>query len=321
MVPILIGTYTRLSHLKQTISALQENYYSEETDLYIASDFPKDPMDSGAVDSLREYVESITGFLSVNKIYREENYGASRNFTEAAKYVLEKHDSIIMLEDDIVTGRGFLKYMNDALGLYRQDDRIFAVSGYLWPTVNSPLRNEVLVLQGYCAWGWGTWREKFFKIQLGQALSQEFFSDIRLFYRMCRINPNLLPMVLASAKGQLKAWDVDVCLNLLKYDKYVVFPGYSLVRNVGFDGTGINCGFDDFYAKQDINLNQFVEVKEVSIDNIKNNSRVLFNASGGWVNLCRVMGYVFIKALPFGVFEKLRFIKNSVKRIYKIYCS
>lgn len=57
MVPVLIGTYTRLPHLRQTISALQENYLAGQTDIYIASDFPRDPSDAKAVDELRKYVE------------------------------------------------------------------------------------------------------------------------------------------------------------------------------------------------------------------------------------------------------------------------
>ena len=61
-----------------------------------------------------------------------------------------------MLEDDLVTSRYFLKYMNEALNHYAHDERVASVHGYVYP-VNDPLP-ETFFLRGADCWGWATWR-------------------------------------------------------------------------------------------------------------------------------------------------------------------
>lgn len=312
MVPVLIGTYTRLLHLKQTISALQDNYLAAHTDIYIASDFPKCSSDAKSVEELRKYVDTITGFSSVNKIYREENYGVSRNFIDAANFILESSNEIIILEDDIVTGRGFLNFMNEALCECRNDSSVLAVSGYLWPDLKFD-GNSPVFLPAYNAWGWGTWRDRFNNIELGSCLSKEVFFDMRFFLRVLFTNPNLLPMVLASAQGRLSAWDVDWNLNSLKYKKFCAFPSQSLVKNIGFDGTGLNCGIDSSFENQNINKEgRVVGVFDSGVD-FDSQSKLLFRGFGGWGNLLRVLLLLLASVLPESIALRLRVMKNLIR--------
>lgn len=313
MVPVLIGTYTRLPHLRQTISALQENYLAGQTDIYIASDFPRNSSDAKAVEELRQYVDTITGFASVNKIYREENFGVSRNFIDAANFILEKSNEIIILEDDIVTGRGFLDFMNEALCAYRNNSNVLAVSGYLWSELKFDGAAPVL-LPAYNAWGWGTWRDRFNNVELGSGLSKEVFANKQFLHRVLFTNPNLLPMVLASAQGRLSAWDVDWNLNSIKHKKYCVFPPQSLVRNIGFDGTGLNCGVDSSFEKQAINIEGRVDFVFDSRFDFDSQRKVLFLGFGGWNNLIRVLLLLFASILPESITLRLRAFRESLRK-------
>lgn len=53
-------------------------------------------------------------------IAREENYGLARNVIEGVTEIIERYGTVIVLEDDLVTNRYFLRFMNDALSRYEK---------------------------------------------------------------------------------------------------------------------------------------------------------------------------------------------------------
>ena len=68
-------------------------------------------------------------------IAREENYGLARNVIEGVTEIIERYGTVIVLEDDLVTNRYFLRFMNDALALREESqgdrrDRFFPFRGY-----------------------------------------------------------------------------------------------------------------------------------------------------------------------------------------------
>ncbi len=312
MVPVLIGTYTRLSHLRQTVDALKQNYLAAKTDLYIASDFPRDSSDAMAVEELRKYVDTINGFSSVRKIYRDRNFGVTRNFVDAAKSILETSNEIIIMEDDIVTGRGFLNFMNDALLFHRNNEDVLAVSGYLWPEFFFEGANSVL-LPAYNTWGWGTWRDRYNNVEAFHGLSKEVFQNRSFFFRVLLTNPNLLPMAQAFSRGRLRALDLEWNLNTIKSNGFSVFPPQSLVRNIGFDGTGLNCGFDSSFENQVINTEGRVSVVFDREFDSNAQRKILFRGFGGWGNLLRVLLILVISLLPEAIASRLRMFKRFIK--------
>jgi hypothetical protein len=308
MAPVLIGTYTRLQHLRQTVEALAANYNASSTDLYVASDFPKDLSDVIAVEEVRRYIETISGFASVNKIFRDKNLGTTRNFVDAANMILRSSNEIIIMEDDIVTGRGFLDFMNDALSYYRDDESVLAVSGYLWPELVFK-GDASLLLPAYNTWGWGTWRNRYKDVESLSGLSNEVFHVISLFYRVLLTNPNLLPMAFAAAKGKLCALDLDWNLLTIKQKKFSVFPPQSLVKNIGFDGTGVNCGNDGSFDSHYINRYGSVRVAPPNNVDFDMQRKILFRGLGGWSNVLRVIMAIAVAQLPDLLVSKLRKIK------------
>src|SRR3546814_16835656 len=70
--------------------------------------------------------------------------------------MLEQHEAVIVIEDDLLLSPYFLKYMNDALYHYRDDQRVASIHGYSLPP-DRPLP-ETYFLKGADCWGWATWR-------------------------------------------------------------------------------------------------------------------------------------------------------------------
>ena len=128
LAPIGVITYSRINHLKQTIGALQKNTLSKESEIYIFSDAPKKG-DEKLVAKVRKYLHTIDGFKKVY-IYERDTNSRTINTSSGIRTLVEKYGRMIFLEEDIVTAPGFLQFMNDALRYYKNDQRIFSISGY-----------------------------------------------------------------------------------------------------------------------------------------------------------------------------------------------
>ena len=91
LAPIIIFTYNRTTDIKQTISALKENFLSKDSDLYIFSDYANKNEDIEAVKEVREFLHSIEGFKSIKIIERESNYGLAKNIIEGVTEIINIH--------------------------------------------------------------------------------------------------------------------------------------------------------------------------------------------------------------------------------------
>ena len=295
LAPVLIATHTRLDHLSKTVAALQMSDLAGLTELFIVSDAGRNDQEMKQVEVVRSYIDSIKGFKRLTKINRAENYGHFDNFQDATNLVFSSNEKIIKLEDDIITSPLFLKYMNDALDFYENDSRVVAVSGHLWDGFEFCGNDSTALLPAANCWGWGTWKNKFYKIDHSPKLHELFLKKSSLFWKMNLMNPRLLGMVHASYRGELKAGDVNWMLNLILNNQLVLYPRKSLVRNIGFDGSGQNCNINPSLAKQIINLSIPVAVYKLDELGIKNNKRALFKYFGGYKQLAFQLLIFYIK--------------------------
>ncbi|MBQ2167294.1 MAG: glycosyltransferase, partial [Bacteroidaceae bacterium] len=135
--PVAIFVYNRVDNTQQTVQALLRNTLAKETDVYVFSDGGKNEESWKRVNEVRAYlhevkreVEANGGLRSITLIERPENIYLERNIIEGIAYVLDRHDTVIVLEDDIVTSPYYLEYMNEAFDMYRDEKRVMHVAGF-----------------------------------------------------------------------------------------------------------------------------------------------------------------------------------------------
>jgi GT2 family glycosyltransferase len=131
--PVALFVYNRLPHTQKTIEALQRNRLAEETEVFIFSDAPKNGPATTAVREVRDYIRSVKGFGSVVVVERPKNLGLAGSIIDGVTQIVNKFGKVIVVEDDLVTSPFFLEYMNQALDLYENDDRVISVHGYMYP--------------------------------------------------------------------------------------------------------------------------------------------------------------------------------------------
>ena len=130
LAPVILFTYNRPEHTRRTIEALAANELAAETELYVCSDAAKKDADEKAVREIREYIKTVSGFSRVELLARETNYGLAKNIIEGVTELVGRRGTVIVLEDDLVTNRYFLRFMNDGLKRYRDEKQVTGVTGY-----------------------------------------------------------------------------------------------------------------------------------------------------------------------------------------------
>lgn len=260
--PIALFVYNRPDHARRTIEALQKNVLAQKSDLVIFSDAPKTEAQAENVREVRQYIRQIDGFKSVTIIERESNFGLARSIIDGVTAIVNKSGRIIVLEDDMVTSPYFLTYMNEALEKFVEDDRVVSIHGYVYP-VGEPLP-EAFFLPGADCWGWATWNRGWTCFNSdGDFLLNEL--KRRKLIRAFDYNGAypFSKMLEGQIKGTNDSWAVRWYASAFLASKLTLYPGRSLVHNIGNDNSGTHCGesadFDSKLSNTPINLNS-VEV-------------------------------------------------------------
>lgn len=259
--PVLVFTYNRVSHTKETIRCLQQNELAADTELFLFSDGPASPSASDAVQEVRDYLKTIKGFKNIRIIEREKNVGLGNNIIDGVTTVLGQCEKVIVLEDDLKTSPFFLKYMNDALDLYARDEQVISVHGYVYP-VKATLP-ETFFLKGADCWGWGTWKRGWDlfekngqvlldRLEAGEKTKEFDFKGAYPYTEMLR----------SQIAGKNSSWAVRWYASAFLENRFTLYPGRSLVFHNGGDGSGTNSGFE---SELDVELTD----SPVSVERIK----------------------------------------------------
>ena len=268
--PIVLFVYNRLWHTQQTVESLQNNVLSKQSELYIYSDEANTEKIQKSVNEVRQYIDKIDGFKSVTIIKRIKNFGLAESIIDGVTTIVNQYGRIIVLEDDMVVSPYFLEYMNEALEQFVDDDRIISVHGYVYPVeIELP---EPFFLPGADCWGWATWRRGW---ALFNSDGQYLLDELVRRHLIQEFDYNgaypFLNMLKDQIKGENDSWAIRWLASAFLANKLTLYPGRSLVNNIGNDSSGTHCNttedFDVELSKTSINFkNVIVDVSPIALE-------------------------------------------------------
>jgi hypothetical protein len=266
LVPIVLFVYNRPDHALITLEALKGNTLAAESELFIYCDNYKtnaSETDIAKVSEVRAVVSKIEGFKRLEIIERDRNWGLADSIVDGVSSILESYESVIVLEDDILTSPGFLQYMNDALNLYKNEDQVMHVSGYMFPVEVNEKESTFFYNTASC-WGWGTWRRAWEKYE-GDAkkLHDAIIEDGKVKEFSIGGHADFFDQIEANIKGDIKTWAVKWYASFFLHEGLALHPLKSLTNNIGHDNTGDNCVTTDLYNTGE--LSKSVALKKVPL--------------------------------------------------------
>ena len=245
--PILLFVYNRPEHTRRCIESLTRNSLASDSILYIYADGAKDATQQPAVDKVRSYLRTISGFQAVNLIERNENWGLARNIIDGVTTQVKQYGRVIVLEDDLVVAPYFLAFMNEALETYKDEPKVGHIQACDF--TQDPSLPDTFLIKWTGSWGWATWDRSWKHFnpngkELLQELEQRgltYTFDFNGKYGFTR-------MLRRQIEGKNNSWAIRWNASLFLKDILSLNVGRSLVQNEGFDGSGTNCGGGGLYA-------------------------------------------------------------------------
>lgn len=238
--PICLFTYNRISETRKTIEALQNNFLAKQSDLYIYSDGGKNEEDEEKISKVRDYLHSISGFKSINIFESINNRGLANSVITGVSKVLENHDKIIVLEDDLVTSPNFLDFLNQSLEFYQEDNKIFSISGYTLNLPSLPGKKDYYFGYRASSWGWGIWSDRWNEIDWNVSDYDNFRNNKKAIKKFKRGGSDLPRMLKNQITGKIDSWAIRFCYHQFKNNLLTVFPATSKLISIGFSEEATN---------------------------------------------------------------------------------
>jgi hypothetical protein len=235
---VLLLAFNRPDRLRRVVDALRPDAPPR---VYLAVDGPRPEVESDRERTrlTQAVADEIDWQCEVRTLFREENLGCGRAVSSGITWFFTHEESGVILEDDLIPGPDFLRYCDVMLDRYRNDPRVFAVSG-----CNLVPPNEIRAPGSYRfsgithIWGWATWRRAWQGYQFDLAGWPSRLPVSRLL-RVVGWHPAQAAFWAAAfelvRRGHLDTWDHQFILTAMEHRGLTISPRVNLVENAGFD--------------------------------------------------------------------------------------
>jgi len=270
--PIALFVYNRLEHTKNTIQSLKSNILSEQSELFIYSDsykisdnYDETEENKNKVKKVREYINKISGFKKITIIERDKNFGLANSIISGVTEIVNNFGKVIVLEDDMITSKYFLEYMNEGLKKYEDIEDVISIHGYIYPV--KKMLPETFFLKGADCWGWATWKRgwKYFnpdgKKLLNELQKKNLIKEFDFYGSY-----DYSGMLKRQIEGINNSWAIRWYASAFLNNKLTLYPGKSLVDNIGNDASGTHCGANKKYNSRLIDTKTIIKDIEIKED-------------------------------------------------------
>lgn len=237
--PIALFTYNRADHTQRAVESLLQNAEAKDSDLFIFSDGAKNEKAIKGVEDNRKYIHTVTGFKSVTIVEREKNWGLANSLITGITDVISKYGRVIVVEDDLILSPYFLKFMNDGLEKYKDDDRIGTINAFV-PPIKEKLP-DTYFLYFMHPWGWATWKRSWDLLNLN---TKYLLRKMRFKVKKFNLGGNCgsYGNLYCQKVGKVDSWYIRFYASLFLNKKLNLFPKQAMVINGGLDDSGTHCG-------------------------------------------------------------------------------
>lgn len=243
-IPVVLFFFKREDVTLQVIRAIKE---VEPNKIYLLCDGGRNNEEHKEVIRCREAIEKeIDWECEVIKKYNDENIGVYKNIGEGAKWVFEREEVAIFLEDDNLPEKSFFYYCEELLEKYEKEKHVFWICGTNYLEEYKTRNDESYVFTKHLLpCGWASWGKKFTEFYDGNldALENNMEDTMnnlkktyenKSLYRQQKYN-------LLGTKNKLDtdtnkaSWDHQMSFSLRINQFYGISPKVNLIKNIGVD--------------------------------------------------------------------------------------
>ncbi|HSV88425.1 MAG TPA: hypothetical protein VLH61_07265 [Bacteroidales bacterium] len=237
--PILLIGFNRPDVIKESFEYIRK---AKPQKLYVAIDGPRKEKEgeSKLVEEVRTIVKQVDWHCQTHYKFHVENLGAELSVSSAITWVLETEETVIVLEDDIIAPMAFLRFAQEMLERYSNNENIYMVSSNQWTPFQIPNDEDYLFGVYGHSWGWATWRRAWSRFDLHIGDFSDILSNHKIHSLVNSKNElwywkNLIRSMQERGRGN-NTWDYCWVYIRFKERGLSIIPKYNLTSNIGAFG-------------------------------------------------------------------------------------
>lgn len=240
VAPIAVFAFNRPDNISRMLDSLSKCFLSKESDIYFFIDGPRNNYDKEKCIEVKKIAKSFEGEFKNLYIYpKDVNAGLASSLISGISTLFEKHDRIIVLEDDLIFTKNFLVYMNSSLEFYQSEKKVGSISGFSTP-IDRKSNVDVYCHPRPCSWGWGTWKDRW-KSCDWEYRPQNYIDRLKLRKISRKAGQDVYRMYQHQLTGKINSWAIRWTIHHLKNELSVIYPYKSKVKNIGFGDDATHC--------------------------------------------------------------------------------
>lgn len=237
--PIVLFVYKRPAHTRQTLDALALNPEAKESVLYVFCDGLKLGETEESLQKIKDTRHLVRNENRFKEIIIKEhsvNKGLANSVIDGVTEVINSCGRAIVMEDDLITAKGFLKFMNEALVKYENTGKVMQITGFQFPAEGIEKQCTSFFLPFISSWGWASWKRAWDKFDTKAEGYKELKTSENLKVRFdLDNNYPYSNMLLAQMEHKnINSWAIRFYWSVFKNKGVVLAPDRSLVKNIGY---------------------------------------------------------------------------------------
>lgn len=233
-VPVLLIFFSRPEQFRKVFEQVK---VARPSKLYLYQDGPREGRqdDVWGINACRKIVEDIEWECKVYKFYQKNNVGCDPSEFIAQKWMFEKEEMGIVLEDDDVPTQSFFLFCKELLEKYKDDERIHMICGMNNIGVSEDITDSYLFTKKGSIWGWASWKrvidtwdanysflqdEKICSLLRDVEESEE---EYKQFIKFCK----------AHKESGLAHYETINGASRRLYNRINIVPKYNMISNIG----------------------------------------------------------------------------------------
>lgn len=280
--PILLIAFNRPDTTRIVFNKIRD---AKPLKLYVAIDGHRKNVndEDKLVEEVKEIVKEVAWECQTYYKFNETNLGAEMTVSTAVSWVLEKEETVIVLEDDIIAPKSFLNFAQEMLIRYAESNNIYMVSSIQVTPIVMPNDEDYLFgLYGH-TWGWATWKRAWKKYDL-------YIDDFDKYLRGNTID------CLVHSRAEKKYWQKiikemkergignstwDYCWSYIRFKEQglSIIPRINLSSNIGVVGLHARGQTEHHFKPYDENFVAKIHPQEIrcNIDYDKHHFKTYLN--------------------------------------------
>lgn len=244
VAPVVVFAYNRPDHLRQTLTALADADLARDSRVRVYADGPRNEAAREGVAAVRAVLDDAVWralFGTFEVVASDENKGLARAIIGGVSEVVEQAGRVIVLEDDLIVSRDFLRFMNDALDFYEADQTVGSISGFC-PLKAPPLgyTADVMRVPRNCSTGWATWADRWREVDWSAANAPRLYRDPVFRKHFNAAGSDRVDRLRRQIQGTVSSWSIRFGLWQAESGRDTIFSSVNRLVNSGYDGSGVN---------------------------------------------------------------------------------